>query len=110
MSLQAANEIEEFRQRIRGNEVIVHDTIHAGSTILNDDDTFGFCYFDYCQDYNDFRENASATLKRYKEQNNSLDPQDFRDDLLHYSIIPWISFTSVSHPRKFGQENLGTGP
>ena len=31
---------------------------------------------------------------------HALDPQDHRDDLLHYSVLPWISFTSFSHARR----------
>ena len=33
-----------------------------------------------------------------------MDPQNFRDDLIYYSTVPWISFSSVSHPRKLNQE------
>ena len=31
-----------------------------------------------------------------------LEPADHRDDLIHFSVLPWISFTSVSHARRLG--------
>ena len=31
--------------------------------------------------------------------------QDERDDLSHYAMIPWISFSSFAHARKPGKED-----
>lgn len=104
LSLKAANEIQQFRYRIREQKVIIHDIVHAGSTVLNGDkETFSFCYFDYFPDFNQFDSHVSQKLKDNQANGGKLDPQDFRDDLIHYSVIPWIAFTSVSHPRKFHQ-------
>lgn len=105
LSLRAANDIEEFRYRIRGDRVIIHNIIHAGSTVLNDDGTFSFCYFDYFPDFSKFDAHVSKKLKENQAKGGKLNPQDYRDDLIHYSIIPWISFSSVSHPRKFNYED-----
>ena len=99
-SLRAANEIEEFRYRIRDNRVIVHDVVHAGSTVLNDDETFSFCYFDYSKDFGVFEANMNNVLTEHRTTDGGLNPQDDRDDMIHYSVVPWIRFTSVSHPRR----------
>ncbi|NIR48812.1 chloramphenicol acetyltransferase [candidate division KSB1 bacterium] len=96
LSLKTANEIEPFRYRIRGDKVLVHEVIHGGSTVLNEDETFSFSYFSYYAGFREFTERATVDLEK-----KSFDPQDERDDLIHYSIIPWISFTSFSHARKF---------
>ena len=100
LSLKSANMIEAFRYRIRGEKVIIHDVIHAGSTVLNSDQTFSFCYFDYCPSFQPFNQEASKKLARHAEGFKSLEPEEHRDDLIHYSVIPWISFTSFSHARK----------
>jgi len=96
-SLTAVNRIEAFRYRMRGDRVVVHEVIHAGSTILNEDRTFGFCYFEYDPDPAVFLERAAERLRDYHRRGNDLSPQEGRDDLVYYSVIPWISFTSFAH-------------
>jgi chloramphenicol O-acetyltransferase type A len=103
LSLQAVNEIEEFHYRIRGDEVVVHEVVHGGSTVLRPDGTFGFAYFDYLPDFEAFSLAAEEVLRGARTA--SLDPRDDRDDLVHYSVIPWISFTSFSHARRRNPED-----
>ena len=74
--LKIVNEIEEFRYRIRGNDVVVHDRIHGACTVLNEDRTFSFCFFDY-------------TAHRY------LNSTEQRSCLTHASIAT-MSFTHRS--------------
>jgi len=99
LSMKSANLIEEFRYRIRDEGVLVHDVIHAGSAVLNKDETFSFCYFDYSTEFSRFCKEAAEKLARHAEGYKSLEPQEHRDDLIHYSVIPWISFSSFSHAR-----------
>ncbi len=99
LSLRAANELEPFRYRLRGERVLVHDVVHAGSTILNPDETFGFRYFAYHPDFAAFSREASRILA---DGHAPFNPQDHRDDLIHYSPIPWIALTSFTHARRFG--------
>ncbi|MGQ0563112.1 MAG: CatA-like O-acetyltransferase [Gemmatimonadota bacterium] len=47
LSLRAANQQPEFRLRLRPDGVWAHDTIHGGSTVLRENETFGFAYFDF---------------------------------------------------------------
>ena len=44
LSLQAANEIEEFRYRIEDDKVVCFDSIGAGATIFREDETYGCGY------------------------------------------------------------------
>lgn len=101
LSLKAANEIDEFRCRILDNDVVVYDSVNAGSTVLNNDDTFSFCYFDYLPDLQKFHDIASKLIKESAGESAELDPRKNELNMIHYSIIPWISFTSISHPRNF---------
>jgi chloramphenicol O-acetyltransferase type A len=99
LSLKAVNATKEFCLRIRENGVVQHDVIHAGSTVLNDDETFSFCYFNFSPDFSLFDKHACDVLKRNKDI-KTLDPQKERDDLIYYSVLPWFSFKSVSHAYK----------
>lgn len=104
LSLQVANRIPEFRYRIHQNKVVIHPVLHGGSTIFNKDETFSFCYFSFSEDFSEFQKNWQEMLVKH-EESPTLDPQENREDLIHYSILPWVSFTSVSHARRFGQED-----
>ena len=100
LALKTINEIEPFRYRLRGEKVIIHDTIHGGCAVLNEDETFAFAYFDYIKSFQPYHEQAKKELDRLKA-NPSLDPQFERDNLIHSTSIPWISFTSFEHAKRF---------
>jgi len=97
---KAINEIEEFRYRIKGDGVICYDKIDAGSTILMDDNTFGFCYFEYIDDLQQFIDAGNKEIEILKKK-KGLDPKLSDDNLIHCSSVPWISFTGIQHARKF---------
>lgn len=99
-SLRALNEVEEFHYRIREGGVLVHDVVHGGSTVLRPDGTFAFAYFDYTPDFERFERHAEEVLRAAGQTGVPIDPQDERDDLIHYSVLPWISFTSFAHARR----------
>ncbi len=105
-SIKAANEIENFRYRITGDEVLIHDKIDAGSTYLYDDNTFGFIYFDYHDDLNIFYQNAEKEIVRWKNIKDMAVREGNRTDEIHYSVIPWISFTSFQHASYKTQDSI----
>ena len=100
LSIQASNEVEAFRYRLRGDAVLVHEVIHGSSTVLRDDGSFGFAYFDYSSDFGQFKESGSKTLAEARTATGDLDPQPDKDDLIHYSVIPWVRFSGLLHARR----------
>lgn len=99
-SLAAANRIEPFKYRIDKEEVIVYETVNASPTINRPDGTFGFSYMDYETDYDSFAVKAQKEIE--KVQNTvGLIPANSSENVIHYSSIPWINFTSLSHARRF---------
>jgi chloramphenicol O-acetyltransferase type A len=106
-SIKAANEVEPFRYRLRGDRVLVHDRIHAGTTLLLEDENFTFAYFDYTEDFEVFHAHAKATIESVKAGGVQLYERAEQDDLIYHSVIPWATFTSISHARKGGgQESV----
>ncbi|MGI9056703.1 MAG: CatA-like O-acetyltransferase [Pyrinomonadaceae bacterium] len=95
-SLQTANEIREFRLRLFDDRVIEFDKIHATQTILNEDETFSFCYFEANENIFEFNETGKEAVENYKKL-KTFDVENDRLDLLYFSVIPWISFTSFKH-------------
>lgn len=95
-SLLTANDIREFRIRLVDGRLVEFDRIHATQTILNDDETFSFAYFEMTDDVFEFNRSGRAAIQRYKEL-RSFDVETDRVDLIYYSVIPWVSFTSFKH-------------
>lgn len=98
LALDAANSVEELRTRMRGDEIVVHDQVNAGATVMRDDGTFGFGFFPRTGDFAAFAEAAAAEIERVRNLSGELVDREI-DDVLHFSIVPWISFTGVGHPR-----------
>jgi chloramphenicol O-acetyltransferase type A len=105
LSMKAANEVEPFRYRLRGDRVFVHDHIHAGTTLLLADESFTFVYFDFEADFEAFHTRAKAAVERAQAGKSRLDEREGQDDLIHHSVIPWMTFTSISHARNWGRQD-----
>ena len=99
MMSHAANEIPEFRYRIRQDEIVVHDFVSPSITILVGNDLFSFCSIEYSPDFGEFSERASRQIAAVKNNPTLKDPPG-RDDLLFMTAIPWVSFTSFTHPMR----------
>lgn len=99
-ALKAANQIENFRYRIAENQVVLFDAIHASPTINRENGTFGFGYFDFDENEQVFIEKALQEIEKvYREK--SLSPSGPTDNYIHFSALPWLNFTSISHARSF---------
>lgn len=94
--MTAANEIREFRIRLHEGRLVEFDRIHATQTILNDDETFSFAYFEMQPDVFEFDRAGKAAVEKYKRL-KTFDVESDRVDLIYFSVIPWVSFTSFKH-------------
>ena len=100
-SLLAVNKTEPFKYRIdTDGKVIVHDVVAASATINRENGTFGFSYMPFDEEYGTFEVTAKAEIERIRST-SSLFPPHSADDVIHYSSLPWIKFTSLSHARSF---------
>ena len=95
-SIATANEIREFRFRMIDEKVVEFDRVEATQTILNDDNTFSFCYFPMKDSLEEFVETGIQNREKYRAL-KTFDVEADRLDLIYYSVIPWVSFTSFKH-------------
>jgi len=70
--------------------------------ILNDDETFSFCYFENCADVFEFDERGRAAVEKYKRL-KTFDVESERIDLVYYSVIPWVAFTSFKNAMRLDE-------
>jgi len=103
-ALRAANEIEPFRYRLKDGQVIVYDVIHGGTTVLLPNEIFTLVYFEYDTSFEKFMAGAEAATKRAVAGDGAFRPNP-RDDMIHFTTLPWVSFTSFSHARNWGRED-----
>lgn len=99
-SLLAANEIEPFSYRIIDGEVWKFNEVHASATINRPNGTFGFGYIDFDANFEDFKINANKEIEKV-ENSVGLIPSSSGENVIHYSALPWLNFTSLSHARNF---------
>ena len=94
---RAANAIPEFRYRIRGEEVVEYEIVHPSVTILADKDLFSFCDIDYVEQFSKFAAGATRMIA-YAKEHPTLESNTGQDDRLYMTALPWVSFTSFTHP------------
>ena len=99
-ALKAANGIENFRYRIIEKQVYLFEQINASPTINRPDGTFGFSYMDYNEDEHTFYKNGLLEIERVR-QSTDLEPSTSGQNVIHFSAIPWLNFTALSHTRNF---------
>jgi chloramphenicol O-acetyltransferase type A len=93
-----ANEIEPFHYRLKDDQVVIHEIIHGGSTVLLPNESFSFAYFDYCEDFEQFISGAKQAVESVRNGDGVLRPTP-RDNLIYFTTLPWFSFTSFAHAR-----------
>jgi len=99
-SLTAVNALEPFKYRIYGDDVFLYGQINAGPTIGRANGTFGFSYVHYHPSFQEFIIGANKEIERV-QSTTTLFASNLADDIVHYSALPWVNFTSLSHARSF---------
>ena len=97
-STYAANRVLNFRYRIRGDKVVLHDRVHPSFTEMSSkkDDLFKYVLVDVGDDMEEFIKTAKVEAKNQKSYFD-FNKQAGRDDLLYITCVPWISFTQMTH-------------
>ncbi|MBC8375581.1 MAG: chloramphenicol acetyltransferase [FCB group bacterium] len=96
------NKIKEFRYRIVDGQVLDYTKISAGSTVLKANEVFTFCYFKYMESFKKFEAHVLEQVENCRQPESPLDDQDHNLGQVHYSVIPWVHFRGLSHPRNYG--------
>lgn len=98
--LAAVNAIEEFKYRIIDDEVYVFDFVNGSATVKRPNGSFGFSYMDFYHDFSDFQTHTKLVIEETKKS-TKLIPSIEQENIIHFSALPWINFTGLSHARRF---------
>ncbi len=97
LTMRSLNRTENFKFRLRGEKVIVHDVLHPSLTYIKaGDDLFSLITVDYSEDIVEFDKRVRTEIQGSHSYFN-LEKLAGRDDLVFISSMPWISFTGVGH-------------
>lgn len=99
-TLMAVNAVENFRLRICNDEVFLHDSISASATVMREDKTFGFSLMEFTENIQDFAKIVTSEIDRIQTTSGII-TTEYPENLIHFSALPWIDFTSLSHARSF---------
>ena len=100
--MKAANAQENFRYRIEENDIVLYDRIHPSFTVAREDRSFCFAFTEYTENFQVFAENLAKEIARVKKMKGLFTSEnDRRADVVHFSAIPWIPFTGLTHARNF---------
>jgi len=100
-TLVAVNANESFRYRISGEDIFIYDKINASATIMREDHSFGFSMIEFDADFEVFLKIALIEIERIQNTPGLFTREFPNDNLIHFSAIPWVNFSSLSHARSY---------
>jgi chloramphenicol O-acetyltransferase type A len=101
----ALNQTEEFKYRIQGGNVVLHETIHPLFTDMQPgSDLFKMVTTQMTGDIESFVVAAKAKSEKQTDYFVRADVEG-RDDLTFITTIPWVSFTNLSHTISFNKDD-----
>ncbi len=100
-TLVAVNAVEAFRYRISGDKIIICNRVDGSATISREDGSFGFSLIEFDPNFDVFSKKALLEIERVKNTPGLFTRSFDEDNLIHFSAIPWVDFTSLSHARNF---------
>lgn len=93
-----ANEIPEFRTRVRGDQVVIHDQVTPSFTVPWRGELFNFCTVPFDADRDRFLQRCEGAMTLSENADALLVDAPDRDDLIFMTCFPWMAFTGVTHP------------
>lgn len=103
--LTAVNRTEALRYRIENHQVVCYDRIHVSSTIGREDGGFGYGFFEYFPDREEFIHAAKRETERVKAAEGLCLDANERIDLILFSALPWFAFTEMKHARSINPQD-----
>ena len=105
-SILAVNLVEELRYRIEGENVNIYEEIHVSTTIGREDETFGFTFIPFHKDFEIFNNSLKEEIAGVRNSEGlRLNENATRKNVVHYSSIPWNTFTGLTHARNYKFED-----
>ncbi len=93
---KAVNVIEALRIRIENNLPVLFDRIHVSTTIARSDDTFGFSFTKFDEDFEVFHEAFIIETERVKAESGLKSPYT-EIGVIYCTVLRKVRFTMFEH-------------
>lgn len=104
--MKAVNLTDAMRYRIEDDQVVDYSTIHASATVGRSDHTFAFCPIKFNEDFTVFTKETGQAMETVRSSSGlGLKENGVRNDVIHFSAMPWINFTGLTHARHFQRQD-----
>lgn len=110
-ALEAANTIDAMRQTLGAEGLVVREfaVIHASTTVLRDDGSFGIVTLPREPSLAEFAARARPNVERVRRASGDLFAADepgavHEETLVHMTTLPWLAFTAFTHARGQGDD------
>lgn len=102
IAIRLANDIAPFRYRLEGERVRVHEAVHGSTTVLREDESFGFATLEHQRDFAAFVAQGAAALALASQRGAPFEPNKYETATVHLTTLPWMHFSSYSNARQWG--------
>ncbi|MEO7215350.1 CatA-like O-acetyltransferase [Mucilaginibacter sp.] len=106
-AITAINRHENFRYRAINNEVFLYDQIDVTHVVLRPNGTFGFGFVPFAPALDEFAAFAKTETERILAT-KGLDLSVSYNNIIHFSAMPGIKFTGLTHARSFSYQDSST--
>ncbi|NVO30166.1 CatA-like O-acetyltransferase [Hymenobacter lapidiphilus] len=102
-TVAAVQTVENLRYRINAQgQVDCYDQINVSATLSRSDHTFAFSFIPFSPDLHAFGHGLAAEAEAVRQSSGlRLGPETGRPDVVHFSALPWVSFSGLTHARSF---------
>lgn len=97
LSALAADAVPEFRQRIRGDQIVEYDACPTSHTELLNDGTYCYCALRHTLPLREYFAYAEQTRQRCRE-NPSIEEEDDVESEYFVSTLPWLHYSAFVQP------------
>ena len=95
----ALNSCENFRYRVRGDDVVLCDAVDPSFNVFDGErGLFYFACAAYCADYVEFDARVEKGKAEALARRTLMADDDSRQDVFYVSCLPWFGFTDVIQP------------
>ncbi|SDX80662.1 CatA-like O-acetyltransferase [Hymenobacter psychrophilus] len=102
-TVAAVQTVENLRYRINPDgQVDCYDQINVSAILSRPDHTFAFSFIPFRSDLHEFGQGLATEAEAVRQSSGlRLSPATGRPDVIHFSAMPWLSFTGLTHARSF---------
>ena len=94
IAIRLANDIAPFRYRLEGEQVRVHQQVHGSTTVLREDDSFGFATLEHQRDFAKFSQQGATAIASARQRGTPFEPNKEETATVHMTTLPWVHFSS----------------